>query len=64
MYNFVPCDTGLCKGPIRGVCVFYFSNFAFGFQGFHLEKLKIIQFIFEKDCERKFIGEQSIEVPL
>ena len=64
MYEILYHVTGSCKGLIKGVCVFYFSNFAFGFQGFHLEKLKIIQFIFEKERERKFSGKQSIKVPL
>ena len=30
-----------------GFCLFSFSNFTFDFHGFHLKKLKLIQFIFE-----------------
>ena len=32
---------------LRGVCLFSFSNFTFGFHGFHLKKLKLIQLIFD-----------------
>ena len=37
---------------------FSFSNFTFGFHGFHLKKLKLIQLIFELVPGRKFSGEQ------
>ena len=38
---------------IKGFCLFSFSNFTFGFHGFHLKKL-----IFELAPARKFSGEQ------
>ena len=38
---------------LRGLCLFSFSNFTFGFHGFHLKKL-----IFELAPARKFSGEQ------
>ena len=43
---------------LRGFCLFSFSNFTFGFHGFHLKKLKLIQLIFERVPGRKFSGEQ------
>ena len=43
---------------LRGFCLFSFSNFTFGFHGFHLKKLKLIQLIFELAPGRKFSGEQ------
>ena len=43
---------------LRGVCLFSFSNFTFGFHGFHLKKLKLIQLIFELAPGRKSSGEQ------
>ena len=39
-------------------CLFPFSNFLFGFHGFHLKKLRLIQLIFELALGRKFSGEQ------
>ena len=41
-----------------GFCLFSFLNFTFGFHGFHLKKLKVIQMIFELAPGRKFSGEQ------
>ena len=43
---------------LRGLCKFSFSNFTFGFHGFHLQKLKLIQLIFELAPGRKLSGEQ------
>ena len=43
---------------LRGFCLFSFSNFTFGFHGFHLKKLKLIHLIFEQAPGRKFSGEQ------
>ena len=43
---------------VREFCLFSFSNFTFGFHGFHLKKLKLIQLIFELAPGRKFSGEQ------
>ena len=43
---------------LAGFCLLSFSNFAFGFHGFHLKKLKLIQLIFELAPGRKFSGEQ------
>ena len=43
---------------LGGLCLFSFSNFTFGFHGFHLKKLKLIQLIFELAPGRKFSGEQ------
>ena len=43
---------------LRGFCLFSFSNFTFGFHGFYLKKLKLIQLIFELVPGRKFSGEQ------
>ena len=43
---------------LRGFCLFSFSNFTFGFHGFNLKKLKLIQLIFELATGRKFSGEQ------
>ena len=43
---------------LREFCLFSFSNFTFGFHGFHLKKLKVIQLIFELAPGRKFSGEQ------
>ena len=43
---------------LRGFCLVFFSNFTFGFHGFHLKKLKLIQLVFELAPGRKFIGEQ------
>ena len=43
---------------LRGFSLFSFSNFTFGFHGFHLKKLKLIQLIFELAPGRKFSGEQ------
>ena len=43
---------------LMGFCLFSFSNFTFGFHGFHLKKLKLIQLIFELASGRKFSGEQ------
>ena len=43
---------------LRRFCLFSFSNFTFGFHGFHLKKLKLIQLIFELAPGRKFSGEQ------
>ena len=42
----------------RGFCLSFFSNFTFGFHGFHLKTLKLIQLIFELAPGRKFSGEQ------
>ena len=42
---------------MKGVLIFSFSNFTFGFHGFYLKKLKIIQLIFELARKRKFSGE-------
>ena len=42
----------------RGFCLFSFSNFTFGFHGFHLKKLKLIQLIFELAPGTKFSGEE------
>ena len=39
----------------RGFCVFYFSNFTFGFRGFDVKKLKIFELIFEQESGRKTI---------
>ena len=36
-------------------CLFSFTNFTFDFNGFHLEKLKISQYGFEKARERKLV---------
>ena len=46
------------KSFLMGFCLFNFSYFTFGFHGFHLKKLKIIQLIFELARGRKFSGEQ------
>ena len=46
------------KIVLRGFCLFSFSNFTFGFHGFHLKKLKLIQLIFELAPGRKFSDEQ------
>ena len=43
---------------LRGFRLFSFSNFTFGFHGFHLKDLKLIQLIFELAPGRKFSGEQ------
>ena len=43
---------------LQGICLFCFSNFTFGFHGFHLKKLKLIQLIFELAPGRKFSDEQ------
>ena len=43
---------------LRGFCLFSSSNFTFGFPGFHLKKLKLIQLIFEPAPGRKFSGKQ------
>ena len=43
---------------LRGFGLFSFSNFTFGFHGFHLKQLKLIQLIFELVPTRKFSGEQ------
>ena len=43
---------------LREFRLFSFSNFTFGFHGFHLKKLKLIQLIFELAPGRKFSGEQ------
>ena len=44
---------------LTGFCLFSFSNFIFGFHGFHLKKLKLIQLlIFELAPGRKFRNEQ------
>ena len=43
---------------LRRFCLFSFSNFSFGFHGFHLKKLKLIHLIFELAPGRKFSGEQ------
>ena len=43
---------------LRGFCLFSFSNFTFGFHGFHLKRLKLIELIFELAPGRKFSGEQ------
>ena len=40
---------------LRGVCLFSFSNFTFGFHGFHLKKLKLIQLIFELAPEENLV---------
>ena len=43
---------------LRGFRLFSLSNFTFGFHGFHLKKLQIIELIFEVVCGGKFSGEQ------
>ena len=43
---------------IKVVLSVFFSNFTFGFHGFHLKKLKLIQLILELAPGRKFSGEQ------
>ena len=43
---------------LSGFCLSSFSNFTFGFHGFQLKKLKLIQLIFELTPGRKFGGEQ------
>ena len=43
---------------LRGFCLFSFSKFTFGFHGFHLKKLKLIQLILEVAPGGKFSGEQ------
>ena len=43
---------------LKGFCLFSFSNFTFGFHGFHLKELKLIQLIFELARGRNFSGEQ------
>ena len=43
---------------LRGFCLGFFSNFTFGFHGFHLKKLKLIQLIFKLAPGRKFSDEQ------
>ena len=43
---------------MKGVLIFCFSNFAFGFHSFYLKKLQIIQLIFVLARGRKFSGEQ------
>ena len=43
---------------LYGVLCAFFFNFTFGFHGFHLKKLKLIQLIFELVPGRKFSGEQ------
>ena len=51
------CRKQTIETVLRGfVC--FFSNFTFGFHGFHLKKLKLIQLIFELAPGRKFSGEQ------
>ena len=60
---FFPVNKRVCRKQtleivLRGFCLFSFSNFAFGFHGFHLKKLKLIQLIFELAPGRKFSGEQ------
>ena len=46
------------ESVLREFCLFSFSNFTFGFHGFHPKKLKLIQLIFELAPGRKFSGEQ------
>ena len=43
---------------LKGLCLFSFPNFTFGFHRFHLKKLKLIQLILELAPGRKFSGEQ------
>ena len=44
---------------IKGVFLFpIFKFFVFGPNDFYLEKLRIIQLIFELACRRRFSGEQ------
>jgi len=43
----------------KGFCLFSFSNFTFGFHGFHLKKVEKFNMIFELARERKFSGEQQ-----
>ena len=52
------CRKQTIETILRGFCPFSFSNFTFGFHGFHLKKLKLIQLIFELAPGRKFSGEQ------
>ena len=52
------CRKQTSETVLRGFCLFSFSNFTFGFHGFHLKKLKLIQLIFELAPGRKFSGEQ------
>ena len=40
------CRKQTIESVLRGFCLFSFSNFTFGFRGFHLKKLKLIQLIF------------------
>ena len=40
---------------LKGICLFCFSNFTFGFHGFHLKKLKLIQLIFELAPEENLV---------
>ena len=43
---------------LRGFCLFSLSDFTFGFHGYHLKMLELIQLIFELVPGRKFSGEQ------
>ena len=52
------CRKQTIETVLRGFCLLSFSNFTFGFHGFHLKKLKLIQFIFELAPGIKFSGEQ------
>ena len=56
--NKLVCRKLTIEIVLRGFCLFSFSNFTFGFHGFHLKKLKLIPLIFELKPGRKFSGEQ------
>ena len=51
------CRKQTIETVLRGFCLLSFSNFTFGFHGFHLKKLKLIQLLFELAPGRKFSGE-------
>ena len=52
------CRKQTMKIVLRGFCLFSFSNVTFGFHGFHLKKVKLIQLSFELAPGGKFSGEQ------
>ena len=41
------CGKQTIEIVLRGFCLFSFSNFTFGFHGFYLKKLKLIELNFE-----------------
>ena len=49
------CRKQTIETVVSGFCLFPFSNFTFGFHGFHLKKLKLIQLIFNWRPEENLV---------